>query len=541
MIDRPADATIGGLVALGVPERIAILLQAEFGRNAAEIVSSDPWAILSVVSVQPEQVDAYARSRLGPTAAPDDERRQVALLRWLLARAASDGHTVMPRRVAELALAGYSVDEKDATGAAVAQGYVAEVGWPGGGVALTALMNAERAIADEVRARMARDAGTDQVASSEVGAAGLELIMGPAGPARDAVVLSWVSRARAGQMTVLLAAPTLGAAGRLSELAACPAVPMSGVAAALTDGSSPPGLLLLEDAQVVDVETMARLLGAARAVPTVVLAADPSALRSVDGPGDVVGDLVAWLRRSAPPPDAGLPEPPTHGRVASIEGLVEAVGHGVLPPVESPDKEVVVVPAGDASEVVHRTVQLVTDAIPRALGIPATDVMVLTPAVRGVAGAAMLNEALKSQLNPGPGSVAGFDLGDRVALTAAAGRAAAGDVGVAVDARESDLVIEIAGDIVAVPEGARMPIRPAYALTIARGQTGRWPAVVVVLPGESAGLLCRSMVRTAFSRAERHLSVVHAAGATLSRAVVQGYDRQRRTLLCELLNGGATG
>jgi len=82
-----------------------------------------------------------------------------------------------------------------------------------------------------------------------------------------------------------------------------------------------------------------------------------------------------------------------------------------------------------------------------------------------------------------------------------------------------------------------MPIQHAYALTIARGQAGRWPAVVVVLPGESAGLLCRSLVRTAFSRAERHLSVVHAAGATLGRAVAHGYDRRRRTSLGGLLDG----
>jgi ATP-dependent exoDNAse (exonuclease V) alpha subunit len=149
----------------------------------------------------------------------------------------------------------------------------------------------------------------------------------------------------------------------------------------------------------------------------------------------------------------------------------------------------------------------------------------------------MLNAALKSRLNPGPGSIAGFDPGDRVVFTTPAGRAEAGDVGVAVEARGSDLLIDVASEIVAVPERAGMPIQHADALTIARGQAGRWPAVVVVLPGESAGLLCRSLVRTAFSRAERHLSVVHAAGATLGRAVAHGYDRRRRTLLCGLLDG----
>jgi Helix-hairpin-helix containing domain/AAA domain len=537
MIDGPADATTSALVALGLPDRIAIPLQAVLGPAAAEIVASDPWAVLSVISVQPERVDVYARSRLGSTARPDDQRRQVALLGWLLARAARDGHTVLPQRLAELALAGYGVDTKDATGAAVARGQVAEVDWPGGGLALTGLAIAEGAIANAVRPRLAWDAGADPVAGDGGGSGGLELIVGPAGPAREAAVRSRIARARTDGMTVMLAAPTLGAAARLSDLASCPALPVSEAAAALTEASPPPGLLLVEDAHVIEAGTMAGLLGAAPAVPTVVLAADPVALRSVDGPGDVVGDLAAWLRRTEPPPDTRPPEPPPREAVAIIDGLVEAVGQGVLPQVESPDKEVVVVPAGDASEAVHRTLQLVTDAIPRALGIPATDVMVLTPAVKGVAGAAMLNAALKSQLNPGRGSIAGFDVGDRVAFTAPAGHAVAGDVGVAVEAREAGPVIDIAGEMVAVPGRVTMPIQPAYALTIARGQAGRWPAVVVVLPGEAAGLLCRSLVRTAFSRAELHLSVVHAAGATLGRAVAHGYDRRRRTLLGGLLEG----
>jgi Helix-hairpin-helix containing domain/AAA domain len=538
MTDGPAEATISALVALGLPERIAIPLQAVLGPAAADIVASDPWAVLSVISVQPERVDAYARSRLGSTARPDDQRRQVALLSWLLARAARDGHTVLPQPMADLALAGYGVDTKDATGAAVAQGQVAEVDWPGGGLALADLAIAEQAIANAVRPRLAWDAGADPVAGDGGRPGGLDLIVGPAGPARDAAVRSRVARAWADGMTVMLAAPTLGAAARLSDVASCPALPVSEAAAALTEASPPPGLLLVEDAHVIEVGTMALLLGVAPAVPTVVLAADPVALRSVDGPGDVVGDLAAWLRRRPePPPDTRPPEPPPREAVAIIDGLVEAVGEGVLPQVDSPGKEVVVVPAGDASEAVHRTLQLVTDAIPRALGIPATDVMVLTPAVRGGAGAAMLNAALKSQLNPGRGSIAGFDVGDRVAFTAPAGRAVAGDVGVAVEARDAGPVIDIAGEMVAVPGRVTMPIQPAYALTIARGQAGRWPAVVVVLPGEAAGLLCRSLVRTAFSRAERHLSVVHAAGATLGRAVAHGYDRRRRTALGRLLEG----
>ena len=63
-------------------------------------------------------------------------------------------------------------------------------------------------------------------------------------------------------------------------------------------------------------------------------------------------------------------------------------------------------------------VQLVTDSIPRALGIDPATVQVVTPVHRGPAGTIELNKALKAQLNPGTGTVCGFDVGDRVVATA---------------------------------------------------------------------------------------------------------------------------
>ena len=86
--------------------------------------------------------------------------------------------------------------------------------------------------------------------------------------------------------------------------------------------------------------------------------------------------------------------------------------------MESPDREVVVVPATGSGEAARRVVQLVTDSIPRALKIDPGSVQVVTPVHRGPAGTIELNKALKSQLNPGEGTVFGFDVGDRVVATA---------------------------------------------------------------------------------------------------------------------------
>ena len=102
----------------------------------------------------------------------------------------------------------------------------------------------------------------------------------------------------------------------------------------------------------------------------------------------------------------------------SIARLATAVRAGALPPVDDPTREVVVVPARGSGEAAHRVVQLVTQSIPRAFGTSADQLQVVTPVHRGDAGTQALNRALKAALNPGSGTVRGFDVGDRVVATA---------------------------------------------------------------------------------------------------------------------------
>jgi ATP-dependent exoDNAse (exonuclease V) alpha subunit len=116
------------------------------------------------------------------------------------------------------------------------------------------------------------------------------------------------------------------------------------------------------------------------------------------------------------------------------------------------------------------------------------------------------------------------------------GTGTAGGLTAPVDADE--LTVNVEGQQVTVPASGGA-LQHARALTIARAASGRWPAVVVLLPGESAGYLSRGLLRTAFSRAERHLSVVHGAGPSLARAATRGYDRRRRTMLPHLLRSAS--
>jgi hypothetical protein len=133
---------------------------------------------------------------------------------------------------------------------------------------------------------------------------------------------------------------------------------------------------------------------------------------------------------------------------------------------------VVVIQAADGAEAAHRAHQLVTNSLPRALGLSGDDVVVVTPVRRGPAGVDTLR-------------------------------------------------------------AAGLP-----ALTVREALTGTWPGVVAVLPPEACGVLSRPLVYAMFSRAMRHLSVVHAAGPTLARAVRETGARPRRTRLAALLRAG---
>uniref|UniRef100_UPI000A8C32F6 ATP-dependent DNA helicase n=1 Tax=Streptomyces scabiei TaxID=1930 RepID=UPI000A8C32F6 len=290
------------------------------------------------------------------------------------------------------------------------------------------------------------------------------------------------------------------------------------------DGALALDLLVVLDAPQLDVETAALLVESLPDGARLVLSGDPGVLWSA-GPGRVFADLLA--ARVCPQIASRTPDPGPVGE------LVSGIGIGELNQVEAPGKEVVIVPVRDAGEAVHRTAQLVVDSVPRAFGIPAEQVQVITPGHGGAAGTRALNTALKERLNPGPGRFGGFDPGDRVAYSPTPGRSTPGRV---VRADAEGLHLECAGTAVVVPkERVEQTVRHGWALTAHQAVGQRWPAAVVVLPGDAARLLTRPWVYTAFGRAERHLSVVHGVEQALPRAVAETPAKPRTTRLQALL------
>ena len=223
------------------------------------------------------------------------------------------------------------------------------------------------------------------------------------------------------------------------------------------------------------VDLLARLVAGGHP-QRLTLVGDP-AMPYAPGPGRVLADVVAsgviQVDR-APPRPAGRDGDP-------LAALVQSLRAGVLPPVDAARHEVVVTPAVDPEQAIHRVVQIVTASVPRAFGLGEADLLVLSPRAAGRAGADAVRVALDS----------------------------AGAAGVRT-ATTADAVID----------GAE--------------------AIVLVLPGESAGSLTRSMLVGAATQAGRHLSVVHQAGPALAEAVARRPHPPRRTRLARLLADALT-
>jgi len=554
------------LVPADVDVRVAGRVVDALGPPAPRLLREDPWQLLAIHGVTPGDADRVARLAI-PGVRRDDPRRGRALVGYVLTRIAREGHTVAPREDVLHALTEFGVgDAVAAVAAAVESAVVVEVD-DGDVLGLARFAEAEDGIgqgiarlvatAEPIKADPKRSAAgpLDDAQRAAVSAAlqsGVSVLTGGPGTGKSRTVAAIVSLAEHAGRSVALAAPTGRAAKRLEELCEAPASTIHRLLGAqprqfgenvIFDGGFARGedwpldedVIVVDEASMLDVELADALLSACADGTHLVFVGDAAQLPSI-GPGRVLGDLID----SGRVPVTELTTLYRQAEGGSIARLAIAVRGGDLPPVDDPTREVVVVAARGSAEAAHRVAQLVTDSIPRALGIPADQVQVVTPVHRGAAGTLALNAVLKAKLNPGTGQRR-FDVGDRVVATANHLEAAPfgyanGEVGVVVEVeRDGTVTVEFASGPADVKGKALADLVHGWAITVHRAQGSEFPAVVVVVPPEAGGMLSRPLVYTAMTRAQRHLSIVHAAGPALARAVRQIGTLPRRTRLQAML------
>jgi len=563
----PVYEVVELLVSAALDPRLASRLHDQLGPPAARLLREDPWLLLGVPGVTIADADQLARAAI-PGVTRDDPRRARAIVGFLLARDARDGHTVSPRTDIEAALRPFAAGEPGAAvDAAVAHGSVIPAGTDGQELlGLARYAQAEATVAQGIARLLATgrpievDSDSDPFDLDEAQRsavehalrAGVSVLTGGPGTGKSRTVAALVALAERAGRSVALAAPTGRAAKRLEELCSTPAstlhrllgaqprtrgeeVSFAGGFARNRDWPLDEDVVVVDEASMLDVELANALLIACSDGTHLLFVGDPAQLPSI-GPGQVLADVI----------DSGVaPVTPLRTLYRQAEGgtiarLATSVREGTLPPVNDPSREVVIVAARGSADAARRVTQLVTDSIPRVLAIPAHQVQVVTPIHRGSAGTHALNVALKAQLNPGDGSHR-FDVGDRVVATANHLEAepfgyANGEVGVVAEVDpDGTVTVEFASGPAEVKGKALADLLHGWAITVHRAQGSEFAGVVVVLPPESVTMLSRPLVYTALTRAQRHLSVVHAVGPALARAVRTVGAEPRRTRLTDLL------
>ncbi|MEI8186136.1 MAG: ATP-dependent RecD-like DNA helicase [Chlorobiaceae bacterium] len=379
----------------------------------------------------------------------------------------------------------------------------------------------------------------------------LIIITGGPGVGKTTIINTILKILGTGKLKFVLCAPTGRAAKRLSEATGREAktihrlLEFDPFARDFKRGSSYPleaDVVIVDEASMIDVVLMNRLLGAISDRSALMFAGDVDQLPPV-GPGFVLADMI----QSAALPVVRLTEIFRQAQTSSIIVNAHRINRGEQP-VQFAGKELsdfYVVPSAGTENIQRRLLQVVADRIPRRFGLdPLRDIQVLTPMNKGPLGTKALNTILQETLNPHAirkierfGTA--YAEGDKVIqlVNNYDKEVFNGDIGciVTVDEEESTLCVLYDEREVVYEFGELDEIALAYAITIHKSQGSEYPAVVIPLSMQHYSLLERNLIYTAVTRAKKLVMIIGEPKA-LAMAIGNRRSSQRLTGLAARLS-----
>lgn len=415
---------------------------------------------------------------------------------------------------------------------------------------------------DKLMKAVARESGISYSAQQEKAiragtASGVLLITGGPGTGKTTIMKGLLSLLGQMQLDYVMAAPTGRAAKRLTEVAGEEAStihrllestvdPATGDMVFLRDEANPlkTDVVIVDEMSMVDVLLLHSLLKAIPRGKRLIFVGDPDQLPPV-GPGFPFGDML----RSGVLPTVRLTEIFRQAQESLIVMNAHRVNNGEMPDLKNVKNDFFFLPCRSEEEMRQTISGLCTTRLPQKMGIPATDIQVLSPTRKGGTGTGILNQMLQAALNPsGSGKKErsfgdySFREGDRVMQirnnydimwkkcdgSAVGSGIFNGDIGtitcidpqmetitVVFDDREADY------DFTQLNE-----LEPAYAMTVHKSQGSEYRAVILCAWSGSPYLLSRSVLYTAITRA-RELLIIVGRAETVA-AMTENARRGRR-------------
>jgi exodeoxyribonuclease V alpha subunit len=346
----------------------------------------------------------------------------------------------------------------------------------------------------------------------------ITLITGGPGTGKSTLTQSIVTLLKVKNVSMALCSPTGRAAKRLTE---CTGIEAKTIHRTLgfdprkrkftydRDNPLPIGLLLVDEASMIDIQLMHSLLKAVSEKTAIIIIGDVDQLPSV-GPGTVLADLI----ESAQFPTVKLTEIFRQAAQSKIIQAAHQINTGRLPNlVHDKKSDFFFIPSDDPDSTVLKIVDLVKKRIPEKFGFnPVTEIQVLCPMLRGTLGARNLNVTLQKELNPDPirkverfGYI--FSIGDKIMVIQNDydKEVFNGDIGYIqeIDFQEQECLINIDKKEVIFDFNELDILQPAYTVTIHKSQGSEYPVVIIPVVTQHYMMLKKNLIYTGITRGKK--------------------------------------
>jgi exodeoxyribonuclease V alpha subunit len=346
------------------------------------------------------------------------------------------------------------------------------------------------------------------------------VLTGGPGTGKTTTTLGMIAVLRSRGKRILLAAPTGRAAKRMTETTGMEAKTIH----RFLEFKPPEGyqrneekqlegdVLIVDECSMIDIILMNALLKAVPAYMQLILVGDVDQLPSV-GAGNVLRDII----ESGVFPVIRLTRIFRQAQSSRIITNAHKINNGAFPDIGNRNgTDFFFINSEEPETAAQEIVRLVKTRLPQYQHIKPTDIQVLTPMQRGIAGAANLNTLLQEAINPSDvclrRSGYSFRLNDKVMQIRNNydKEVFNGDIGTiaAINLEDRNLTVrfddrEIEYDITELDE-----LVQAYAITIHKSQGSEYPVVVMPILMSHFVMLQRNLLYTGVTRAKKLLVLV---------------------------------